>query len=99
MSRRVHHAGQGPRHRGAAWGLRPRGGPCVTIAGCADGDVPEIRSLGKTIASWRTEILAHHDTGASNAPPPPFTLLVALVWQCRGWLLAAVGRAVSPCHF
>ncbi|MEO7572376.1 MAG: hypothetical protein ABIX10_08055 [Acidimicrobiales bacterium] len=25
--------------------------------------VPEIRSLGKT---WRTEILAHHDTGASN---------------------------------
>ena len=31
---------------------------------------------------------------ASNAMnAPPFTLLVALVWQCRGWLLAAVGRA------
>ena len=36
----------------------------------------------------------HADRGC-----PPFTLLVALVWQCRGWLLAAVGRAVSPCHF
>ena len=34
-----------------------------------------------------------------DALAPPFTLLVALVWQCRGWLLAAVGRAVSPCHF
>ena len=29
----------------------------------------------------------------------PFTLLVALAWQCRGWLLAAVGRAVSPVTF
>ena len=38
------------------------------IAGCADDEVEEIRSLGKTLASWRTEILAHHDTGASNGP-------------------------------
>ncbi len=37
--------------------------------------------------------------GSVMLSPPPFTLLVALVWQCRGWLLAAVGRAVSPCHF
>ena len=35
----------------------------------------------------------------TRKPNPSFTLLVALVWQCRGWLLAAVGRAVSPCHF
>ena len=38
------------------------------IAGCADDDVSEIRSLGKTLRSWRTEILAHHDAGASNGP-------------------------------
>ena len=36
------------------------------IAGCAADDVEEIRSLGATLASWRTEILAHHSTGASN---------------------------------
>jgi len=38
------------------------------IAGCAADDVPEVRSLAKTLASWRTEVLAHHDTGASNGP-------------------------------
>jgi transposase len=38
------------------------------ILGCRSDEVPEIRSLGKTLASWRTEILAHHDTGASNGP-------------------------------
>jgi transposase len=38
------------------------------IAGCAADDVEEIRSLGRTLAAWRTEILAHHDTGASNGP-------------------------------
>ena len=36
------------------------------IAGCAADDVEEIRPLGATLASWRTEILAHHPTGASN---------------------------------
>ena len=38
------------------------------IVGCLADDVAEIRSLGKTLRSWRTEILAHHDTGASNGP-------------------------------
>jgi transposase len=38
------------------------------ITGCADDDVDEIRALGRTLASWRTEILAHHDTGAPNGP-------------------------------
>jgi transposase len=36
------------------------------IAGCATDDVEEIRSLGSTLESWRAEILAHHETGASN---------------------------------
>ena len=36
------------------------------IVGCAADDVEEIRSLSSTLASWRTEILAHHRTGASN---------------------------------
>src|SRR4029453_12038500 len=33
------------------------------IAGCAEDDVEEIRSLGRTLASWRTSILEHHNTG------------------------------------
>lgn len=49
------------------------------IAGCADDEVPEIRSLGKTLASWRTEILAHHDTGASNGPTEGLNLCVKKV--------------------
>src|SRR3954463_5593898 len=38
------------------------------IVACAADDVAEVRSLGNTLASWRSEILAHHDTGASNEP-------------------------------
>ncbi len=52
------------------------------IAGCAADDVEEIRSLGKTLASWRTEILAHHDTGASNGPTEGLNLLVKKVKRC-----------------
>jgi len=52
------------------------------IAGCADDEVPEIRSLGKTLASWRTEILAHHDTGASNGPTEGLNLCVKKVKRC-----------------
>ncbi len=37
------------------------------ITGCADDDdVDEIQMLGRTLESWRTEILEHHNTGASN---------------------------------
>jgi len=39
-----------------------------TIAGCLTDVVGEIRSLGATLARWRTDILAHHSTGASNGP-------------------------------
>jgi transposase len=52
------------------------------IAGCAADDVEEIRSLGRTLAAWRTEILAHHDTGASNGPTEGLNLCVKRVKRC-----------------
>ncbi|MGH9038189.1 MAG: transposase, partial [Acidimicrobiia bacterium] len=51
------------------------------IVGCADDDVAEIQALGRTLASWRAEILAHHDTGASNGPTE-VNLLVKKVKRC-----------------
>ena len=53
-----------------------------TIVGCLTDDVAEIRSLGKTLRSWRTEILAHHDTGASNGPTEGLNLCVKKVKRC-----------------
>jgi transposase len=53
-----------------------------TIAGCAADDVEEIRSLGATLDSWRSEILAHHDTGASNGPTEGLNLCVKRVKRC-----------------
>jgi transposase len=38
------------------------------IIACRADDVPEIISLGRTLARWREEILNHHRTGASNGP-------------------------------
>jgi transposase len=52
------------------------------IAGCAEDDVPEIVSLGNTLARWRAEILAHHDTGASNGPTEGLNLCVKKVKRC-----------------
>jgi transposase len=52
------------------------------ITGCATDDVPEIRSLGKTLQHWRTEILARHDTGASNGPTEGLNLCVKKVKRC-----------------
>lgn len=52
------------------------------IAGCAADDVEEIRSLGRTLAAWRTEILAHHTTGASNGPTEGLNLCVKKVKRC-----------------
>ncbi len=37
-----------------------------TISGCRSETVAEIRALGPTLVRWRTEILAHHTTGAPN---------------------------------
>jgi transposase len=50
-----------------------------TIEGCRLDEVPEIRSLGRTLHRWRTEILAHHTTGASNGPTEGLNLLVKKV--------------------
>ena len=52
------------------------------IAGCIADDVEEIRSLGNTLSSWRAEILAHHDTGASNGPTEGLNLCVKRVKRC-----------------
>jgi transposase len=52
------------------------------IAGCADDDVPEIQSLGRTLAAWRDEILEHHRTGASNGPTEGLNLCVKRVKRC-----------------
>ena len=49
------------------------------IAGCSGDVVEEIRSLGNTLSSWRTEILAHHTTGASNGPTEAVNLLIKKV--------------------
>jgi transposase len=53
-----------------------------TIAGCLTDSVPEIVSLGRTLQSWREEILAHHRTGASNGPTEGLNLLVKKVKRC-----------------
>jgi transposase len=52
------------------------------IAGCASDDVAEIVSLGRTLRAWRTEILAHHATGASNGPTEARNLCVKKVKRC-----------------
>ena len=53
-----------------------------TIAGCARDHVAEIVSLGSTLARWRSEILAYHDTGASNGPTEALNLCVKKVKRC-----------------
>jgi transposase len=53
-----------------------------TIAGCLADDLPEVVSLGKTLTSWRNEILAHHITGASNGPTEGLNLCVKKVKRC-----------------
>jgi transposase len=52
------------------------------ITGCAFDEVAEIRSLGSTLTSWRAEILAHHDTGASNGPTEGLNLCVKKIKRC-----------------
>ena len=43
---------------------------------CRQDPVPEIRSLGRTLSKWWTEILNHHRTGASNGPTEAMNLQV-----------------------
>ena len=41
--------------------------------------VPELHRLAKTMSKWRTEILAHHRSGASNGPTEAENLLIKKV--------------------
>jgi transposase len=52
------------------------------VASGRDDDVAEIRSLGNTLKSWRTEILNRHTTGASNGPTEGLNLCVKKVKRC-----------------
>lgn len=52
------------------------------IAGCLADPVPEVRALGRTLKSWRREILARHSTGASNGPTEGLNLCVKKVKRC-----------------
>lgn len=49
------------------------------IVGCLADDVAEIQSLGRTLSRWRTEILNHHTTGASNGPTEGLNLVIKKV--------------------
>ena len=46
------------------------------IAACGEERIPEMRRMGRTLTSWRTEILAHHTTEASNGPTEGLNLIV-----------------------
>src|SRR5665213_145061 len=52
------------------------------IAGCLADEVAEIVSLGHTLERWRSQILAHHATGASNGPTEAMNLLVKKIKRC-----------------
>jgi transposase len=49
------------------------------IRACLDDDVPEIQALGRILQKWRTEILNHHRTGASNGPTEGMNLCIKKV--------------------
>lgn len=49
------------------------------IASCISDEVPENRSLGRTLPRWRSEILAYHDTRASNGPTEGLNHLIKKV--------------------
>jgi transposase len=51
----------------------------AAIAECRESAVPELHRLAKTLGRWRTEILAHHTTGASNGATEAVNLVVKKV--------------------
>jgi transposase len=54
------------------------------IAWCHEPESgPELARLAKTLRRWRTEILAHHRTGASNGPVEAANLLIKQVKRSR----------------
>ncbi len=52
------------------------------IVGCRADEVPRSAPSARPSPSWRTEILAHHDTGASNGPTEGLNLCVKKVKRC-----------------
>ena len=74
------------------------------IVGCKSDEVDEIRSLGDTLERWRTEILNHHRTGASNGPTEGLNLCVKKVKRAgRGFTCFEHYRPAGPsprrwCH-
>jgi transposase len=67
------------------------------IAGCRADEVAEIRSLGNTLASWRTEILARHTTGASNGPTEGLNLCVKKVKRLSAMVFDGSTTTGSGC--
>jgi len=51
----------------------------AAIAFCDASHVGEVRTLGKTLAAWKPEIIAHHGTGASAGPTEAMNLLIEKV--------------------
>jgi transposase len=49
------------------------------IAFAEASHVGEVRTLAKTLAAWRPEIVAHHATGASAGPTEAMNLLIEKV--------------------
>jgi transposase len=52
------------------------------IVACEVDSVAQIRTLGETLKRWRAEILAHHETGASNGPTEGLNLCAKKVKRC-----------------
>ena len=56
------------------------------IAFATASHVPEVKTLAKSLRRWRTAILAHHVTGASNGPVEAVNLTIKAVKRCgRGF--------------
>jgi transposase len=56
------------------------------IAFTSASKVKEVKTLAKALRRWRTEILAHHTTGASNGPTEAVNLTIKSVKRCgRGF--------------
>jgi hypothetical protein len=66
------------------------------IVGCLEDEVPEVRALGNTLRRWRTDILAHHRTGASNGPTEGLNLLVKKVKR-RGHGFTSFDKTACAC--
>ncbi len=56
------------------------------IAFTSASKVKEVKTLAKSLRRWRSEILAHHTTGASNGPTEAVNLTIKAVKRCgRGF--------------